>query len=225
MISTVYNKLLHIAQQQFPEIVIGSKIFFSAAGRARKLRIYLFDDSYVDIWISVDGKRYSYQWIIPDRPEFLYRHDNAPHDIRRDVADFLRDLTDFTSNLFSVTANGYISTEGNEVKNGLRESGADYKQVSRKGAKRRRVFGRGLPSGLEVAPSGAKLKMANCHEKCQPMESTAKVFQNGRSQAVRLPKAFRFKGKEVKIRKEGDKVILEPLERDRWPGVSGIISL
>jgi len=49
------------------------------------------------------------------------------------------------------------------------------------------------------------------------MESTAKVFQNGRSQAVRLPKAFRFKGGEVKIRKEGDKVILEPLAKDCWP--------
>ncbi|MBW2571577.1 MAG: AbrB/MazE/SpoVT family DNA-binding domain-containing protein [Deltaproteobacteria bacterium] len=31
------------------------------------------------------------------------------------------------------------------------------------------------------------------------MESIAKIFQNGRSQAVRLPKAFRFKGNEVKI--------------------------
>ena len=49
------------------------------------------------------------------------------------------------------------------------------------------------------------------------MESTAKLFQNGRSQAVRLPKAFRFKGTEVKIRKEGNKVILEPLERSAWP--------
>ena len=49
------------------------------------------------------------------------------------------------------------------------------------------------------------------------MESIAKIFQNGRSQAVRLPKAFRFKGNEVKISKNGDKVILEPLERSRWP--------
>ena len=49
------------------------------------------------------------------------------------------------------------------------------------------------------------------------MESTAKIFQNGRSQAVRLPKAFRFKGKEVKIYKKGDKVILESLKRSRWP--------
>lgn len=49
------------------------------------------------------------------------------------------------------------------------------------------------------------------------MESIAKIFQNGRSQAVRLPKAFRFKGKEVKIRKDGEKVILEPLESSQWP--------
>ncbi len=45
----------------------------------------------------------------------------------------------------------------------------------------------------------------------------AKLFTNGRSQAVRLPKAFRFKGSKVKIRKEGDKVILEPIEQRDWP--------
>ena len=49
------------------------------------------------------------------------------------------------------------------------------------------------------------------------MESTAKLFQNGRSQAVRLPKEFRFKGSEVKIRKKGRQVILEPLDRAEWP--------
>jgi antitoxin VapB len=49
------------------------------------------------------------------------------------------------------------------------------------------------------------------------METTAKLFKNGRSQAVRIPKEFRFKGSEVKIRKEGNKVILEPLESSDWP--------
>jgi virulence-associated protein VagC len=49
------------------------------------------------------------------------------------------------------------------------------------------------------------------------MEATAKLFKNGRSQAVRLPKEFRFKGTEVKIRREGSKVILEPLETTDWP--------
>jgi len=40
------------------------------------------------------------------------------------------------------------------------------------------------------------------------MPQTAKLFTTGRSQAVRLPKAFRFEGKEVFIRKEGNCVIL-----------------
>lgn len=41
---------------------------------------------------------------------------------------------------------------------------------------------------------------------------TAKLFSNGRSQAVRLPKAYRMPGKEVKISRSGKRVILEPLD-------------
>lgn len=41
---------------------------------------------------------------------------------------------------------------------------------------------------------------------------TAKLFQNGNSQAVRLPKEFRISGTEVKIYKKGNQVILEPIE-------------
>jgi antitoxin VapB len=43
---------------------------------------------------------------------------------------------------------------------------------------------------------------------------TAKLFWNGRSQAVRLPKDYRFEGTEVRIRKSGNAVILEPVEND-----------
>lgn len=50
---------------------------------------------------------------------------------------------------------------------------------------------------------------------------TAKLFMHGRSQAVRLPKEFRFEGSEVRVSKVGDKVILEPMEKppfdvDAW---------
>jgi antitoxin VapB len=41
----------------------------------------------------------------------------------------------------------------------------------------------------------------------------ARIFQNGRSQAVRLPKEFRFKDSEVIIRKEGTNVILSPHQK------------
>jgi antitoxin VapB len=39
---------------------------------------------------------------------------------------------------------------------------------------------------------------------------TAKIFMNGRSQAIRLPKEFRFSGEEVFVKKEGDRVVLIP---------------
>lgn len=41
-------------------------------------------------------------------------------------------------------------------------------------------------------------------------QKTAKLFMNGRSQAVRLPQEFRFEGKEVYIHRDGNKVILSP---------------
>ena len=40
----------------------------------------------------------------------------------------------------------------------------------------------------------------------------AKLFQTGRSQAVRLPKEFRFAGTEVRIRRAGNAVVLEPVD-------------
>jgi len=45
----------------------------------------------------------------------------------------------------------------------------------------------------------------------------AKLFMNGRSQAIRLPKEFRFEGSEVEIRREGEAVVLEPVEKRVWP--------
>lgn len=42
------------------------------------------------------------------------------------------------------------------------------------------------------------------------MPKTAKIFMNGRSQAVRLPAEFRFDCREVFIEKQGDGVILRP---------------
>ena len=44
---------------------------------------------------------------------------------------------------------------------------------------------------------------------------TAKLFRNGRSQAVRLPKEFQFNGEDVFIRKHGEAVILIPRDK-QW---------
>lgn len=47
--------------------------------------------------------------------------------------------------------------------------------------------------------------------------TTAKVFYSGRSQAVRIPLAFRFNAREVWIRKEGESVVLDPVHGQSWP--------
>ena len=53
---------------------------------------------------------------------------------------------------------------------------------------------------------------------------TAKLFENGRSQAVRLPKEYRFEGDEVSINKVGDIVILMPKE-NKWSGLLNSLEL
>jgi antitoxin VapB len=45
---------------------------------------------------------------------------------------------------------------------------------------------------------------------------TAKIFKNGRSQAVRLPKQYSFSGSEVYVKKMSNVVILIPKDGDPW---------
>ncbi|MBW4697682.1 MAG: AbrB/MazE/SpoVT family DNA-binding domain-containing protein [Aphanocapsa lilacina HA4352-LM1] len=48
----------------------------------------------------------------------------------------------------------------------------------------------------------------------------AKIFWHGRSQAVRLPMAFRLPGDRVRVRRVGDGILLEPIvtDIDAWFG-------
>lgn len=46
--------------------------------------------------------------------------------------------------------------------------------------------------------------------------NTAKLFKNGESQAVRLPKEYRFKGSEVFITKHSNIVMLIPKSKNAW---------
>ncbi len=50
------------------------------------------------------------------------------------------------------------------------------------------------------------------------MKATARVFKSGNSQAVRLPRAFRFDDdvKDVRITREGDRLVLEPVPRRQF---------
>lgn len=54
--------------------------------------------------------------------------------------------------------------------------------------------------------------------------TTAKLFENGRSQAVRLPKEYRFSGDEVLVNKIGDIVLLMP-KNNQWAGLLSSLNL
>lgn len=54
--------------------------------------------------------------------------------------------------------------------------------------------------------------------------TTAKLFDNGRSQAVRLPKEYRFSGDEVLVNKIGDIVLLMP-KNNQWAGLLSSLNL
>ena len=57
--------------------------------------------------------------------------------------------------------------------------------------------------------------------------ATAKVFTTGRSQAVRLPKAFRFSTAEVTIERQGDAIVLRPkfaTKEDWWADMEKILA-
>ena len=48
------------------------------------------------------------------------------------------------------------------------------------------------------------------------MKFIAKVFKNGRSQAIRIPKELRVQSEEVYIEKVGDTLIIKPKKKDKW---------
>jgi antitoxin VapB len=46
-----------------------------------------------------------------------------------------------------------------------------------------------------------------------PIQRQARLFRNGRNQALRIPREFEFSGDEVTIRRDGVRLIIEPIER------------
>jgi len=74
----MYDELAQIALQEFDEIVSGFRIFRRRATTPLKLRLFIRDGTFVDVWLSPDGKRYAYHWEQRAVRGLIHRHDNAP---------------------------------------------------------------------------------------------------------------------------------------------------
>lgn len=59
--------------------------------------------------------------------------------------------------------------------------------------------------------------MSDAASSSPPTKPRAKIFWSGGSQAVRLPKEYRFADDEVLIHRDGNAVILEPIPKRNWP--------
>ena len=61
--------------------------------------------------------------------------------------------------------------------------------------------------------------------KTNTKHASAKLFWNGRSQAVRLPKEFRFEGEEVRVTRMGAGILLEPLPAAKKESMQELFAL
>ncbi len=82
----VYLELESIAKE-FSEIVVDTRMIKLPSGEPLKLRVYIVDGSFLDVWISISGK-YSYYWERRHIDGKIYRHDNAPHNSWKHVKTF-----------------------------------------------------------------------------------------------------------------------------------------
>jgi hypothetical protein len=86
-ISELYKKLLNIATSEFKTVVDSGKILYSQSEEPWKLRLYMCDGSFMDIYYSTKDK-YSYHWDRRLTSHKIYRHDNAPHKKWNDIPTF-----------------------------------------------------------------------------------------------------------------------------------------
>ncbi len=83
----LYSDFLDIATKEFGIIVESGEILYSQSKEPWKLRLYLYDDSFIDIYYSIKHK-YSYHWDRRLTKNQIFRHDNAPHQRWKDISTF-----------------------------------------------------------------------------------------------------------------------------------------
>jgi len=78
-----YRRLAFIALREFPDVVVGTETVDG------KLRIFITDDSFIDIWFSEKRKGiYAYHWERRMVDGTIYRHDNLPDRGARNLETF-----------------------------------------------------------------------------------------------------------------------------------------
>ena len=74
----LFSRIVDVVLSEFSDIIVDTQLQFTSSGAVERLRIFLKDVSFVDVWLSASGK-YSYHWEHRHVRGFIHRHDNAPH--------------------------------------------------------------------------------------------------------------------------------------------------
>ena len=72
----LFNRLIDLTLAQFSDIVVDVQLRFSPSGSVERLRIFLIDETFIDVWLSSSGK-YSYHWEQRHVRGLIHRHDTA----------------------------------------------------------------------------------------------------------------------------------------------------
>lgn len=73
----LFNRIVEVVVADFSDIAVDVQLRFTPSGAVERLRIFLLDGSFVDVWLSVSGK-YSYHWEQRHVRGLIHRQDNAP---------------------------------------------------------------------------------------------------------------------------------------------------
>jgi hypothetical protein len=84
---------LELISKEFSDVVVDTRIITLPSGAPLKLRGYIVDGSFLDVWIFISGK-YSYHWERRHVDGRIYRHDNAPHKAWERIKTFPRHFHD-----------------------------------------------------------------------------------------------------------------------------------
>ena len=92
-IEELFQRIVEVVIAEFSDIAVDTQLRFTPSGAVERLRIFLLDDTFVDIWLSLSGK-YSYHWEQRHVRECIHRHDNAPHKKWKEVKTFPKHFHD-----------------------------------------------------------------------------------------------------------------------------------
>ena len=89
----VFREIVKVILREFSDIAADAQLRRTSSGAIERLRIFLKDRSFVDVWLSASGK-YSYHWEHRHVRGMIHRHNNAPHSGWKHIKTFPKHFHD-----------------------------------------------------------------------------------------------------------------------------------